>query len=332
MFAALLRRWRIVTPVVTALVALSIVVSAFIAPASAHTLKFRFSGDAADFINYSTSPAYFDCFSGWLSKVGAEVNSGLTACVSPGFDVSPGGPLSVSVFADVARWDLAGTNSSTSGRSVSNSEVFGELDGTGDGVVVRLDNTFKCEFRADLIKAGYCTYKEAKDGTVVQEFSDPVVSSLDVNETATAKCVKQGNHGEASAWASVSFDHLKVIDGGVDYESESGDTGTANFDTIANAAGSINQSVQIVRSFQLVSPETINGKTQIVTTDFELIVTTNDFHTWVDGNTSAVSGNGLHVILQAEDGQIAADVVLAHAHADIECAFSPHSFTDPFGL
>lgn len=290
---------------ITAMVALTLVVTAFIAPASARTLNFRFSGDAADFINYSTNPSYFDCFSGWLRPSGNTINSGLTACVSPGFDVSPTpDELSVSVFADVARWTLSGTHSSTVGYSVANAEVFGELDNGGDGVVVRLDKT---KFDSDTKKT-------------VTTFGPAILQSLDVNETATAKCQKSGNHGKASASATVSFDHLKVVHGGVDYELAGGVFGDANFDVVANAAGAANQSIQIVRSFRFDH------------TDYVLIVVTNDYHKWVNGNESAITGNGLHVILQTEDGQIAADLVIAHAHADIECAFSLHSFTDPFGL
>jgi len=60
MFETLKRQWRIVTPLVTALVAVSIVVSAFLVPTSAHTKKvfFRYSGDAADFVSYSENPAF----------------------------------------------------------------------------------------------------------------------------------------------------------------------------------------------------------------------------------------------------------------------------------
>jgi hypothetical protein len=365
MFATILRRWRIVTPVVTAMVTLSLVVSAFVAPASAHTLKFAFSGDAADFINYSTSPAYFDCFSGWLSKSGAEINSlPLSACVSPGFDVSPTpGELSVSVFADVARWDLVGSNSSTGGHTSVNSEVFGENDNTSDGAVERLDNvstvTFKCD--RDNIANGFCTDGKGPNGkpngspdqtgltvtVTLQVFSDPIVSSLDVYETAYAHCQKNGNHGEAGGHATVSFDHLKIVNSGVSFESENFTGGSfdgtpdttgnsANYDVVANAAGAVTDSVQIVRSFTYDSPELIvvHNKVKLISVPyaFEIIVTTNDNRKWVNGNTAAVTGDGLHVILQTEDGQIASDVVWAHAHADIECGFSLHCFNDPFGL
>ncbi len=277
MLAALIQRLRTVTPIVSALIAASLVVAAFIAPTAAQgkTLHFRFSGDAADFINYSVNPAFFDCFSGFLDPAGeTNIQSSLRACIAPGFTAA-----NANVSAVVARWSVQANHSNSDGHVITDSHL------------------------ANNIEVNFVT---PVNNTVIT----PLVQADDVHETAEAECQSDnGKTTHANARSKVSVVDLRILRDGNNRKYD---------DAIVKAAN--NHSLVITR--QVIVP---------VLGSVTLIVTTNEHVVFQSGGHVAISANGLRVIVQDGDGDILVDVAVAHAHANIQCAFHSFSFEDPIG-
>ncbi len=334
MFATLARRWRIATPIVAAVMAASIAIVGFIAPASAHNLHFRFSGDAADFINYTVNPAYFDCFSGYLDPAGgSNIKSGLRDCIVPGFDYNH-----VEVSGTVGAWEVTADHNGKEGHALSSMELAGFNTGNFSGGGHPHSCTFPCaaNLNNDSVYVAWCLHEFCNGDTVENnKVQNPdgtcspadcngnkkiLVSSRDILEESEAECQKHGNGGQADARSQASFTDLFVRH-----------SGGNSFDTVASAEGF--GSVVITRTFSFTVPvlsvdSVVTGtKTQILT----LIVTTNDHTVFQSGNHAAISGNGLRVIVQDGEGDIMADVVAAHTHADIECSTKSFHFEDPIG-
>jgi len=295
MFTTLKRQWRIVTPLVTVLVAVSIVVTAFLVPASAHTKKvfFRYSGDAADFVNYAENPAFFDCFSGYLGPDGSggtTIDASLDNCTDAGFTSGVPGLNQVSLFADVAAWDVHAFHSKTEGHANATAALV------GDGAV---------------------NLGTSSDNNCFANFSNNncLIDFDEVRTTAEAECQSHNNHLSSHAAALSTFSDIELF----------GDAATGNnandVDTLVNAFTNIatgGRTVTIVRA----NPND---------TDDTVIFTFNEKITDVGRGFADISANGVHIIDQTADGNIGVNVVLAHTHADIECAFNSFSFEDPIG-
>jgi len=294
MFTTLKRQWRIVTPLVTALVAVSIVVSAFLVPASAHTKKvfFRYSGDAADFVDYGTNPAFFDCFSGYLGPDGSggtTIDASLDNCTDAGFSSgSAAQGTQVTLFADVAAWDVHAFHSKTEGHANATAADV------GDGAVFFGPST-----------------NSATDNcyNFVNETSDCILAFDEVRTTAEAECQSNHNHLSSSAAALTTVSDLGLFG---DFSNTEDPTGYVNAFTNIATGG---HTVQFVRSF---SSDTV-------------IFTFNEKITDVGRSFADISANGVHIIMQDGAGNIAINVVVAHTHADIECDFQKFTFEDPIG-
>ncbi len=317
MFGSILRRWRLAAPL--ALVALaSFTVAAGTLPsasaAPATSLHFRFSGDAADFINFSVNPAFFDCFSGFLDPAGGtSIKSGLRDCIAPGFTYNH-----IQVSGTVGAWDVEANHSSKEGHALSTIE----LAGFNTGNFTNEDRQTVCNPQGNTTEGG-CSPNLNNDTVFVALCSgegnasrsgfcdDPtkfkvLVSSRDIKETSEAECQKNGSGEKVTARSQASFLDLFVRH-----------SGGNSFDTVASAEGF--DSVVITRTLHFL------GETVV------LIVTTNDHTVFKSGNHAAISGNGLRVIVQDGSGDILADVVAAHTHADIECSTHSFNFGDPIG-
>src|SRR5215469_4117653 len=76
MFAAILRRWRLVTPLALAVLAIAIVTSGVLASASAHTARFHFWGQAVVLEDNSIVLPAHACDTGPLSSLdGTQLNT-----------------------------------------------------------------------------------------------------------------------------------------------------------------------------------------------------------------------------------------------------------------
>ncbi len=293
MFGSILRRWRLAAPL--ALVALaSFTVAAGTLPsasaAPATSLHFRYSGDAADFINYTVNPAFFDCFSGYLDPAGgSDIKSGLRDCIVPGFAYNH-----VGVSGTIGAWSVTSSHNSTKGQAESSMELAGYA------------SSGPASLNSDTVFIALCS-NEFCSGNDNQ--TKVLVSSRDILEQSEAKCVKNGSLGKATARSQANFLDLFVRH-----------SGGNSFDTVASAEGY--GSVVITRTFHFGYP---------FFSTLTLIVTTNDHVVYEHRNQAAISANGLRVIVQDGEGDILADVVAAHTHADIECSTKSVHFGDPIG-
>jgi len=297
MFTTLKRQWRIVTPLVTVLVALSIVVSAFLVPASAHTKKvfFRYSGDAADFVNYTENPAFFDCFSGYLGPDGSggtTIDASLDNCTDAGFTSGVPGVNQVTLFADVAAWNVHAFHSKTEGHANATAALV------GDGAVFKGTSDFA---------TGDCFGKSVPENCLI-DFDE-------VRTTAEAECQSHNNHLSSSAASKTTVHDVELF----------GDSSAGN-----NA----NDVTHYVNAFTNIAT---GGRTVTIVrndpndTDDTVIFTFNEKITDVGRGFADISANGVHIIDQTADGNIGINVVIAHTHADIECDFQSFSFEDPIG-
>jgi len=300
MFTTLKRQWRIVTPLVTALVAVSIVVTAFLVPTSAHTKKvfFRYSGDAADFVNYAENPAFFDCFSGYLGPDGSggtTIDASLDNCTDAGFTSGELINTQVTLFADVAAWNVHAFHTKTEGHADATAALV------GDGAVFHGTST---------INFGNC--EGVKVGVGIN-FAECILFFDEVRTTAEAECQSHNNHLSSSAAAKTAVHDLGFFGDG---------------------APGFNDPTHYVNAFTNIAT---GGHTVTFTrTDASFPGSTvlfifNEKITDVGRSFADISANGVHIIEQDGNGNIFINVVIAHTHADIECDFSQFNFEDPIG-
>ena len=140
MFAAILRRWRLVTPLVLAVLAISIVSGGMMMPASAHNIKFHFFGRAYALNDNQPIPDTA-CDTGYLPLTGQhDLDTGHCfgaagpgepgAAVTGGVTGNPGAPGSVfgrmyTIFADDS---VVSTHGNTSGKVVSTADLEGGIN------------------------------------------------------------------------------------------------------------------------------------------------------------------------------------------------------------
>src|SRR5215472_11361650 len=135
MFEAILRRWRLITPL--GLVALlSLVISmGVMTPASAHKTHFAFAGDFAGMIDLTVNPAFIECFSGQLESDTADINSVVLqggGCVQENLDSIDG--LSVA-HADVVEASVKSDHTNSEGHVITDVIDFGDTAIFGDDPV-----------------------------------------------------------------------------------------------------------------------------------------------------------------------------------------------------
>jgi len=315
MFATLTRRWRIVAPAITAMVALVIVVAAMIAPASAasskKTLHFRFSGDAADFVSYTVNPAFFDCFSGYLDPAGGHnIHSAFNDCIFPGW--SNGAGLT-STTSTVAAWDVTANHNSKEGHVIAQAQLAS--GGTDQTFVV-----------FNPIPGGFDNQDTDTDanGNVVpddpEEDNVKLFEADHLKETAEAECQGSGGRGHAHVRAQMDTAELVVLhDIPTDLEGNNSNGSNNSFDAVNAAVSGAFGSLVITRTFD------VDGTT------YTLILMVNEQTKWGSGDHAAISANALRIIVQDENGNILADDAVAHVHADIQCAYHTFHFEDPIG-
>jgi len=304
MFTTLKRQWRIVTPLVTALVAVSIVVTAFLVPASAHTKKvfFRYSGDAADFVNYSETPAFFDCFSGYLGPDGSggtTIDASLDNCTDAGFTSGVPALTQVTLFADVAAWDVHAFHSKTEGHANATAALV------GDGAVFLNQETPNADQN---FATGACYDKNTDSGCLL--------AFDEVRTTAEAECQSRSNHLSSHAAALTTVSDVEL------FGDDAASNNANDVDALVNAFTNIGTGGKTV-TFSRFQGNVAGAAT--------VLFIFNEKITDVGRSFADISANGVHIITEDGAGNIGVNVVIAHTHADIECGFSSFSFEDPIG-
>jgi len=299
MFAAILRRWRLVTPLgLVALLSLVISMGVLTTPASAHKTHFAFAGDFAGLVDLTVNPAFIECFSGQLESDTADINSVVLqggGCVQENLDSVDG--LSVA-HADVVEASVKSDHTNHEGHVITDVIDFGDTAIFGD------DPVPNAAAAAGVAIGDVVTIKDA-NGKIIQQDGAEVTAGDFVRATAEAECETKKGHSHASVQGASSFDDLDM---------EFGNGGVRELHPGPFLLGG--GSVQFVTQDE-------GGGTLIVIVNESVVNRSDDF--------ASISLNGLHFIEQTPDGHIDANLIMAHAFAQIHCHRGRFQFEDAIG-
>jgi len=313
MFATILRRWRLVTPLVLAVQAISILSAALMMPASSHNIKFHFFGHAYAFNDLQPIPNTA-CDTGYLPLTGQhDLDTGACfgaagpgepgAAVTGGVTGNFGAPGSVfgrmyTIFADDS---VVSTHGNTSGKVVSTADLEGGVNVCISQV--SCDNLFAtggvnstsrgCQYLP-------VTFKVGENKTVTVNVVPTIFCANDVEETAFAYCHR---HSDGSTQASVGATEPTLNtpafneDGQIFYLGDS--NGNAGFG-LPNESFSVSGHVPGIN----------------------FLVTLNEQLPFVDGDLGAISATGVHIVATNKVDLVTADFYIAHVFAGIHCAKS----------
>ena len=333
MFATILRRWRLVTPLALAVLAISVVAGGVLMPASAHKPKFHYFGRAFALADDSTVLPDTACDTGFIQKVGiAKIDTGHCFGVDsqgePGAAITGSGRLE-SIFSDAT---VESSHGSTKGRVISKvdmEEAAGaharNLQGCQAPIAPEtLGNTEQPSGACPQIDVnqtginGVCGSNVRADGTCPTTPKHPAFSLLD-DSFGTQ------NAGDAIFWAD-------LITVAAEAECHSRLNGT----THASVASSVELSDAAVREdnrLRFIGPQGSVGNAGEANTTFtisgftigehpirSILVIVNERHVVEDGDAAAVSVNAIHLVGTDDDGFVRFNFVLGHAFAGIHCA------------
>jgi hypothetical protein len=336
MFATILRRWRLVTPLALAVLAISVVAGGVLMPASAHNAKFHFFGRAFALADDSTVLPDTACDTGFIQRVGsAKLDTGHCFGVDgqgePGAAITGSGNLE-SIFSDAT---VESSHGKTKGLVLAKVDMeeaagahFRDLQGCQAAIFpVGATNTENGSCGAAgfiVLPDGTCTFGVHETVNGVDRLvtfvcpPHPVFSLLDDSF---------GNQqvGDAVFWAD-------LITVAAEAECHTRLNGT----THASVASSIELSDAAVREdnrLRFIGPQgsvgnageanttfTISGFTvgEIIIRDILVII--NERHVVEDGDVAAVSVNAIHLVGTNDDGRVEFNFILGHAFAGIHCA------------
>ena len=312
MFATILRRWRLVTPLALAVLAISVVAGGVLMPASAHNAKFHFFGRAFALDDQSTVLPDTACDTGFIQRVGsAKVDTGhcfgVDAQGEPGAAITGSGRLE-SIFSDAT---VESSHGNTKGR------VLAKVD-MEEAAGAHARNLQGCQ--APIAPVGLTRTETSCDGTnfVNGPTGHPAFSLLDDS-------FGNQNAGDAIFWAD-------LITVAALAECHTRLNGT----THASVASSIELSDAAVREdnrLRFIGPQGSVGNAGEANTTFtisgfeingrmirSILVIINERHVVEDGDAAAISVNAIHLVGTDDDGFVRFNFVLGHAFAGIHCA------------
>jgi hypothetical protein len=317
MFAAILRRWRLVTPLALAVLTISVVAGGVLMPASAHTAKFHFFARAYALADDSTVIPDTTCDTGYLAITGGTIETesdGHTGCGLPEIQGEPGAGITGSGRLEASLEDskVVGTHSAHKGSVLSIvdiEEAVGAHARDLQGCPASIAPIAPAKSEEN--PSGACTYG-------FPAFPHPAFSLAD------DKFANQ-NAGDALFWG----DLIRVF---AEAECHTRLNGT----THASVKASIEMSDAAVREdnrLRYIGPQgsvgnagdanttfTISGFTagQLIIRDIVVII--NEQHQIEDGDVAGISANAIHLIGTGDDGLVKFNFILGHAFAGIHCA------------
>jgi hypothetical protein len=342
MFATILRRWRLVTPLALAVLTISVVAGGMIMPASAHNQKFHFFGRAFALADDSTVLPDTACDTGFIVKVGsASLDTGHCFGVDgqgePGAAITGSGRLE-SIFSDAT---VVSTHGNTKGHvlaKVDMEEAAGaharNLQGcqafffpvgitrteTSCGGFIVLPNG-QCTFGDTAITATAVTNAHRVTTTGTTTFPCPAHPAFSLLDDSFG--VQQV--GDAIFWAD-------LITVAAEAECHVRLNGTSH----ASVASAIELSDAAVREdnrLRYIGPQGSVGNAGLANTTFtisgftihehpiqSILVILNEQHRFEDGNFAGISVNAVHLIATDDDGFVRFNFILGHAFAGIHCA------------
>jgi hypothetical protein len=315
MFATILRRWRLVTPLALAVLAIAVVTGGVFSTgaASAHNPHFHFWGRAYALSQSNTLLPLTACDTGYL-PLGGLLPSGLSTgpCFGVYGPAQPGGASTglftinhvqfPNLYAIYANDSVVASHGSTKGSVVATADLEGSIDVCITAFLCSNISASLGEF-ATCPSAVTLNDKDQDHPRIVQAvfFCAEVIT-----EKVTAFCHSHSN-GSTQAYIDPASGVTRLVNGAVDEDGSLVFLGGANSNSIGGL-GTPNQTF------------TISGNRFQQFRGVSILVTINELHTFVDGDLGAVSGNAVHLVVSDDDGNIEGDFIIAHAFAAIHCA------------
>ncbi len=326
MFATILRRWRLVTPLALAVLAIAAVAGGIIMPASAHHVKFHFFGRAFALADDSTVLPDTACDTGFIQLAGAATLDtghcfGIDGQGEPGAAITGSGRLE-SIFSDST---VASTHGTTKGQvlaKVDMEEAAGAHARNLQGcqaffAPVGIDRT---ENRSGacvgfIVTPNGCTF----DG--VHFFNCPSHPAFSLLDDSFG--VQQA--GDAIFWAD-----LITVAALAECRLHLDGTTTADVKTAIELSDA---AVREDNRLRYIGPQGSVGNAGLANTTFtisgfefhekiirDIVVIINEQHQFEDGDFAGISVNAIHLVGTDDDGIVQFNFILGHAFAGIHCA------------
>ena len=314
MFAAILRRWRLVIPLALAVLAIAAVAGGALMPASAHTAKFHFFARAYALADDSTVLPDTTCDTGFLAITGGIIETssdGHFGCGEPELQGEPGAGITGSGRLEAGLEDskVVGTHSAHKGSVLSIVDIE---EATGAHAV----NVGGCAPAVGIVCPSPLTARQFDEPTTIAGHPVLTIFSDKFGVAATSDVI---------FWA----DLIRVF---AEAECHTRLNGT----THASVASSIQLSDAAVREdnqLRFIGPQGSVGNAGEANTTFtisgfeigglmihSILVIINERHVIEDGDAAAVSVNAVHLIGTGDDGFVRFNFILGHAFAGIHCA------------
>ena len=345
MFATILRRWRLVTPLVLAVLAISVVSGSMMMPASAHNVKFHFFGRAYAFNDNQPIPNTA-CDTGFLPLIGqftldtgacfgaaapGQPGTGVTGGILP-VPVGPGQPAPsvsngiVSTSTDYGRMftiyadnTVKSTHGNLTGRVTAEANLLGGINVCISQFACDILYTTPgfnsldrgCQYAATFKTTAIDVKPTKKNGNEdeapgpvgVSTFVPTVFCAQDVEETAFAYCHRRGD-GSTQASVGAALPYLNTP--GFTEDGQFFILGDSNGNnTGGGGLGLVNETFAI---------------SYFVRFGYDIVVTLNEQHPFVDGDLGAISATAVHIVVTNAVDVVVADFYVAHVFAGIHCA------------
>jgi hypothetical protein len=314
MFAAILRRCRLVTPLALAVLAISVVAGGALMPASAHTAKFHFFARAYALADDSTVIPDTTCDTGYLAITGGLIETtsdGHNGCGEPELQGEPGAGITGSGRLEAGLEDskIVGTHSAHKGSVlaiVDMEEAAGAHQVNPEGCIPAGPSGPICrgggQPDSPQSVAGHPILTIFEDSFAVAQASDVLFWGDLIRVFAEAEChTRLNGTTHASVKASVELSDAAVReDNRLRYIGPQGSVGNAgDANTTFTISGFTTASGLIIR---------------------DIVVIINEQRQFEDGDVAGISANAIHLIGTGDDGLVKFNFILGHAFAGIHCA------------
>jgi hypothetical protein len=333
MFAAILRRWRLVTPLVLAVLAISIVSGGMMMPASAHNIKFHFFGRAYAFDDIQPIPQTA-CDTGFLPLNG-QVSLDTGHCFGGGGPGQPGQGVTGTfrLFTLFGEETVVSAHGNTTGKVVATADLEGSQD-----VCLTPNECFPTQAGcqhcsstnvSSLLPGSLGEFTTCPNaggggqfgtGPFLAASPGVLFCSEDIIIQAVAKCHRRS---DGSTQASVGAAITKFVNPAVDEDGNLEFIGSSNGEG-GGSFGLPNETFTISGDQGGQIGTDANGNPIFSghngLPSFNILVTINEQIPFVDGDLGAISANAVHIVVTNHADLVIADFVIAHVFAGIHCA------------
>jgi hypothetical protein len=322
MFATILRRWRLVTPLVLAVLAISIVSGGMMMPASAHDVKFHFFGRAFALEDLYGLPDVA-CDTGFLAVSGSQSLDSGHCFGAAGFGV-PGNAVTgtgrlATIFAEDT---VVSTHGHVSGKVTATADTEGQ--GSASEVVDLFRNSSGILDRT-------CCPGSANGGVNINQdcrLNGTIPDRQEVEdgdaETAADEADSLACSPQVDALVFVST-HITEVAVAACHRRSNGSTQA----TVAAATTNmVNPAVTENNVERFIGPNGLPNQSFVISgfvdsdghSFLSILVVLNEQKPFVDGDLGAISANAVHIVGTNNQGFVVFDFIIDHVFAGIHCA------------